>query len=241
MHNTRMRLKTWFYAAYLLTTETPGMSAVQLQRQLGLKRYETTFNMLHKLRASMVNPFRDKIQGIVEVDETYVGGPKEGGKRGRGTKKALVIVAVENRNHRAGRIRMRHIKNASEKSVIPFIQHSISKKSIIVTDSFKSYGNLKQYGYAHESVLQQIPEKGRLSLIHIVISNLKTWIRGTFHGAVSPKHLQAYLNEYVYRFNRRFYPMSGFRSLLGLVPVVRYPTYKGLYKGRWKHPNVPMM
>jgi len=89
MHRSKISLQLWFWSAYLLTSETPGMSALQLKRQLGIKRYETVFNLLHKLRASMVNPFRDKIGSIIEVDETYIGGPTTGGKRGRGTRKAI--------------------------------------------------------------------------------------------------------------------------------------------------------
>lgn len=237
MHRSRQPLFHWFLAAYLLIAETPGISALQLQRQLGTKRYETIFNLLHKLRSSMVNPFRDKIEGIVEVDETYIGGPSTGGKRGRGTQKAIVIVAVERRGTKAGRIRLRYISNLSEETIMRFIDDSIEKKTIIITDSLKSYWNLSKHGYTHKAITQKRANKeSSLPIAHIAISNLKTWLKGTHHG-VSKKHLQAYLNEFVFRFNRRFYPMAGFRTILQLASKVEFPTYKGLYEGTWQHPN----
>jgi len=216
MHGSRQPLLTWFWAAYFMTTETPSISAVQLQRQLGIKRYEVVFQLLHKLRASMVNPFRDKIGSIVEVDETYIGGPTTGGKRGRGTSKAIVIIAVERRGKKAGRVRLRHIKDVTESTVISFMKDSVSKGSTIISDAFTSYQNLSRYGYKHKCVVQdEVGKESSLPIAHLVISNLKTWLKGTFHG-VSSKHLQAYLNEYMFRFNRRFYPMAGFRTILGL-------------------------
>ena len=236
MHGTRQPLLLWFWAAYLVATHKNGMSAVQLQKQLGLERYETAFNMLHKFRASMVNPEREQIGSQVEVDETYVGGPTTGGKRGRGTKKAIVIVAVEKKNGHAGRIRLRKIPNVSEKSVVKFIQDSIKPKSTIITDGLSSYRHLDKYGYKHKVIMGSQSDEATLPLAHVVISNMKAWLKGTFHG-VSKKHLQAYLNEYVFRFNRRHYPMSGFRALLGLSSKVEWPTYDELYSGKWKHPN----
>lgn len=238
MHGTRQPLLYWFWAAYLMTSETPGISALQLQRQLGVKRYETIFNLLHKLRSSMVNPFRDKIGEEIEIDEAYIGGPSTGGKRGRGTKKAIVIVAVEKRGKKAGRIRLRHIKNLNEETIVKFIQDSVNKGATIITDALKSYLNLNKHGYIHKAVIQKkVGKESSLPIVHIAISNLKTWLKGTHHG-VSNKHLQAYLNEYVFRFNRRFYPMAGFRTIFGLSSKVEFPTYKGLYKGTWVHPNV---
>jgi transposase-like protein len=237
MHSTKKPLKLWLWSAYLLTTVKTGMSASQLQKQLGLKRYETAFNILHKLRASMVNPFRDKIGSLVEVDETYIGGSTTGGKRGRGTKRAIVIVAVEKRNNHAGRMRLRHIKDLSEKSIISFIKDNVISGSTIITDSFKSYGNLNKHGYIHKPVIQKdIGKESSLPLCHLIFSNLKTWLKGIFHG-VSKKHLQAYLNEYVFRFNRRFYPFAGFHTILGLSSKVDFPTYEELYSGEWVHPN----
>jgi transposase-like protein len=228
MHGSHTPLTIWFWAAYLVTTLTPGISAIQLERQLGL-RHETAFNILHKLRSAMFNPERTKISGNVEVDETYIGGPTTGGKRGRGTEKAIVIVGVENRKNYAGRARLRHIPNVSGSSLIGFIKDTVEKGSTIITDEFLGYRGLNRYGYYH-----RIEED--LRLVHLVISNLKTWIREIFHG-VSEKHLQAYLNEYTFRFNRRKTPMAAFQTILGLTSKVDWPTYEELYSGEWEHPN----
>lgn len=235
MHGTRQPLRYWFWAAYLMTTETPSISAIQLQRQLGIKRYEVAFQLLHKLRSSMVNPERTKIGSIVEVDDTYIGGSTTGGKRGRGTQKAIVIVAVERIGKRSGRIRLRHLSSMAEDNVIKFIKDNIKAGSTIISDSFLSYRNISKYGYNHKMIMGS-GNSQTLPKAHLAISNLKTWLKGTFHG-VSRKHLQAYLNEYVFHFNRRFYPMAGFRTVLGLTSKVIFPTYKGLYSGEYKHPN----
>lgn len=230
MEGTRIPLLAWFWAAYLVTTVTPSISAAQLERQLDIT-YETAFNMLHKLRAAMVNPERTKIKGKIEVDETYVGGPTTGGKRGRGTEKAIVVVAVERRNDHAGRIRVRHIEDVTGSTLIAFIKDSVEKDSTVMTDDFPAYNIIERQGYVHK-VREDLP------LAHLVISNLKTWIKGTFHG-VSEKHLQAYLNEFVFRFNRRRTPMAAFQTILGLGSKVDWPTYEELYSGKWEHPNVP--
>jgi transposase-like protein len=230
MHGSRIPLLAWFWAAYLVTTVTPSISATQLERQLGIT-YETAFNMLHKLRAAMFNPERTKIKGKIEVDETYIGGPTTGGKRGRGTEKAIVIVAVEKKNSYAGRVRLRHIEDVTGLSLISFIKDNVEKDSIIMTDDFPGYNNVNRQGYIHRI-------KEELPLAHLVVSNLKTWIKGTFHG-VSEKHLQAYLNEFTFRFNRRKTPMAAFQTVLGLGSKVDWPTYEELYSGKWEHPNIP--
>jgi transposase-like protein len=238
MHGTKQPLLLWFWATYLMTTGTPGISAVQLQRKLGLKRYEPVFNILHKLRASMVRHDRDKIHGTVEVDETYVGGATTGGKRGRGTRKAIVIGVVEHKGKYMGRIRLRQIPDVTENSLLKFIKDTVETGSNVETDGFSSYQNLKKHGYKHRPIA---PNDVDLALpkAHIVFSNLKTWIKGTFHG-VSAKHLQAYLNEFVFRFNRRKTPMAAFQTLLGLAShVTEWPTYDGIYKGKFIHPNRP--
>lgn len=238
MHRSKQPLLLWFWASYVVATETPGISALQLQRQLGLKRYEVAYNMLQKLRASMVRHDRSMIHGTIEVDETYVGGATTGGKRGRGTKKAIVVAAVERKGKFMGRIRLRKISDVTEASLLKFIKDAIEPGSYVETDGFSSYHNLNKHGYNHRPIA---PDDVDLALpkAHIVFSNLKTWLRGTFHG-VSPKHLQAYLNEFVFRFNRRKTPMAAFQTLLGLsTNVTKWPEYKTLYEGKWVHPNSP--
>lgn len=264
MERTRTPLSTWFWGAYLLTSMTPGMSAVQFQRQLGLKRYETAFQILHKLRAGMVRPNRDLIGARngdhVEVDEVWIGGRTRGEGQGK-HHKTLVVGAVEVRQRKpketdhgnpyskaiprrggryAGRLRLAVVDNRTAKELTSFVQNTVESGAMIVTDDWASYDKLEQHGYAH----LQVAEKGNskviedyLPIIHLIFSNLKAWLSGVHHG-VGGQHLQAYLNEFVFRFNRRFYPFNAFRSLLGVAAGVAGPTYSGIYNHTWEHPSV---
>jgi transposase-like protein len=247
MERTHTPLSVWFWAAYLVASQTPGMSAVQFQRQLGLSRYETAFQILHKLRAGMVRPDQDRIGGNVgehvEADETLVGGRTRG--KGRGVHDMVLVAgAVEVRQRKrggslnkrrtgryAGRVRLAVAPDRSAKSLVGFIERVVTPGATIITDDWSSYATLGKRGYLHTPV----PERGAmqvaetfLPIIHLVFSNLKTWLRGIHHG-VSPQHLQAYLNEFTFRFNRRFYPFNAFRSLLGIAGDVTAPTYAELY------------
>ncbi len=216
MHRTKQNLVTWFHAAYFLTTLTPGISALQFQRQMGLSRYETAFNMLHKLRAALVAPGRDPLDGEVEVDEGYIGGEEEG-RPGRGAlTKALVVCAVElvrwtakksgKARVRTGRVRLRVIPDASAVSLVPFVKESVKTGAIVYTDGWSSYSTLGRKGYDHRPVVQGRGKSAKyMPHVHRIIANLKTWLKGTHHGRVKEKHLQAYLNEYTFRFNRRFW------------------------------------
>ena len=252
MQDSHTPLSTWFWGAYLVTTQTPGQSAVQFQRQLGLRRYETAFQILPKLRAGMVRPERDAIgsQYPVEVDETLVGGRTR--DQGRGVHpKATVAGAIEVRPRPAGangkkpkravyagRLRLRLVPNRGAKTLTGFVQEKVAKGAVVRTDGWQGYDELAALGYSHEPmVLDGDPERtdAHLPMIHIAFSNLKTWLLGTHHG-VSHQHLQAYLNEFVFRFNRRFYPMTAFNSVLGLASHASAPTYETLYSGEWTHP-----
>jgi transposase-like protein len=211
------------------------MSALQFQRQVGLSNYETAFAMLHKLRAAMVRAGRDRLSGIVEVDETYIGG-KEAGPPGRGAKgKVIVAGAVDIRDKYANRIRLRVIPNVTGDTLTGFVKANVQEGSSVNTDDWRGYSRLNAAGYRHIVALE-------LPHIHRVFSNLKTWLLGTHHG-VSPQHLQAYLNEYVFRFNRRGTPMAAFQTVLGLAKERIGPTYKELYgvakhgEFAWVHPN----
>jgi transposase-like protein len=199
-----------------------------------------------KLRAGLVNPFRSKLKGVIEVDETYIGG-KEEGKRGRGAAgKALVIGAVEvidtSKKKIGGRIRMRKISSPSSENLLKFIQDNIEKGSTIVTDGWQGYNIIEAYGYKHDIIEGESSVEVAKNLIHIhrAFSNLKTWINGTHHG-VSKKHIQAYLNEYVFRYNRRRVPFEAFNAILGIGTVREAPTYYELYhtgeKHGWTHSN----
>lgn len=239
MHRSKQPLTKWFWAAYLVTTHTPGMSALQFKRQVGLTSYQTAFMMLHKLRAALVKEGRGKLTGIVEVDETYIGGEKPG-RVGRGALgKVIVAGAVEVRGERAGRVRLRVIPNASRASLEGFVTANAEPGATVKTDAWMGYYGLRDKGYVHTPLLGQAG--ANLPHIHRAFSNLKSWLVGTHHG-VSPQHLPAYLNEYVYRFNRRKTPMAAFQTALGLAGERRGPTYKGLHavaKGgeEWEHPN----
>ena len=243
MHRSRQPLTMWFLAAYLVTTHTPGMSALQFQRQVGLTSYQTAFTMLHKLRAALVRTERTKLEGTVEVDETYVGG-REAGKSGRGAGgKVLVAGAAEIRGQTVTRIRLKVAPTASKVSLQNFIKENVEPGSSIKTDAWAGYSGLADLGYKHSATVEGTPERAGIILPHIhrVFSNLKTWLVGTHHG-VSEQHLPAYLNEYVFRLNRRQTPMAAFQTCLGLIAERRGPTYRGLYgvkKGspEWVHPN----
>lgn len=257
MHRSKQPICLWFWAAFLVTNHTPGMSAVQFQKMLGIKRYETAFNMLHKLRAAMVRPDRDTIgsQYPVEVDETMVGGATQG--KGRGvTNKVLVAGAIEVKprkggaaggQHRgghgrgvvAGRLRLQMIPNRKQETLVPFVRQNVAPGAVVRTDGWIGYAPLAQAGYRHEPVSvrgDHAKTDTHLPMIHIAFGNLDTWLLGTHHG-VSPKHLQAYLNEYVFRFNRRFWPFVAFDSVLGIGSNRRGPTYDELYSGAWAHPG----
>lgn len=236
MHATRTPLQVWFWGAYLVTTQTPGMSALQFQRQLGIGRYETAFQLLHKLRVGMVRPDQDRIGGdwSVEVDETLVGGKTRG--EGRGVHhKTYVVGAVEarqklheggRRNVYAGRLRLLVSVDRSAESLETFARDNILPGSQVSTDGWSGYSNLAGLGYNHVAVvLDSDPEKVEraLPMIHLVFSNLKAWLLGTHHG-VSQQHLPAYLNEFVFRFNRRFYPMTAFATVLGIGMNMAGPT-----------------
>jgi hypothetical protein len=237
-----------------MTTQTPGLSAVQFQRQLRLTRYETAFQILHRLRAGMVRPARDRIgaEHPVEIDECFVGGVTRGEGKGAVQYKRIVVGAVEVRRRQrdgkvhkrklyAGRLRLATVADRSAKSLVPFVTASVIKGARVRTDAHDGYRDLCElHGYSHHVLaMAGNPENAEkhLPMIHLVFSNLKTWLYGTHHGRVEAQHLQAYLNEYVFRFNRRFYPMNSFNSALGISAGVVPPTYAQLYSGHWKHPT----
>lgn len=200
---THKPLTLWFRAIWYLTAQKNGASALSLQQILGLGSYRTAWTWLHKLRRAMVRPGRDKLQGIVEVDETYIGATKQGSKRGRGAEnKVLVVVAVEVKDNRIGRIRMSVINDASALSLHHFVEETIEKGSTIVTDGWSGYIGLSEKGYMQETKKQK-DDQTLLPHVHTVISLLKRWLLGTLQGSVSREHFAYYLDEYTFRFNRR--------------------------------------
>ena len=203
---TRTSLRLWFQAMWWVTSQKNGVSALGLQRVLGLKSYETAWTWLHKLRRAMVRPGRDLLTGRVEVDECYVGG-LEAGLPGRlNLDKALVVVAAQEDGPGIGRIRMRQIVDASAARLVPFVRDSIIPGSVIHTDGWPGYRPLESNGYEHEVTVlkgkRQTPSE-LMPRVHLVISLLQRWLLGTHQGAVSHKHLDYYLDEFTFRFNRR--------------------------------------
>lgn len=204
--DTRTALKLWFHAMWWVTTQKNGASALGLQRVLGLKQYQTAWTWLHKLRSAMVRPGRDLLTGRVEVDECYLGGLEEGLRGRLVEKKALIVVAAQEDGQGIGRIRLRQIPDASAESLHLFVQESIQLGSVVHTDGWSGYSGLEVKGYIHEvTVIKGKKEMASelLPRVHRIISLLKRWLMGTHQGAVSHKHLDYYLDEYTFRFNRR--------------------------------------
>lgn len=204
--DTHTPLTMWFRAMRWVTTQKNGASALGMHRILGLKSYETAWTWLHKFRRAMIRPGRELLSGRVEVDECYIGGPEDL-LHGRGNvDKTLVVVAVQEDGVGIGRIRFRQIPDASAESLIPFIQDSVEPGSVVHTDGWKGYNSVSSSGYTHEvTVLKGKKESAPelLPRVHLVISLLKRWLLGTHQGAVSHKHLDYYLDEFTFRFNRR--------------------------------------
>jgi predicted RNA-binding Zn-ribbon protein involved in translation (DUF1610 family)/transposase-like protein len=222
MHRSHVGIQEWFWAAYLVATHTPGFSAKQLERQIGCT-YRTAWFMLHRLRRAMVSDGRSQLAGDVEVDETIVGGPVQG-KRGRGVTavatKTLVFGAVEvihypdkfgRATERAGRLRLTITGKAGEESIGKFLMQNVAEGAMIRTDGWRGYSKTALSNHRHT----QSPGV-TATHIHRVFGNLKTWLNGTHHG-VDPKYLQVYLDEFVFRFNRRKTPMAAFQTLLGIA------------------------
>lgn len=235
---TRTPLTTWLEAAWHVTTAKNGLSAKTLERTIGTS-YHVAWMMLQRFRVAMVNSERMKLTGTVEVDETFVGGEEHGGKRGRGTDKDIVVIAVEIKEGRGfGRTRMRHIPDASGASLLPFIQDSISPDATLITDGWRGYSPVDRYGYTRE--IKNISDSDDFAQVHMpgvhrLASLLKRWILGTHQGSVSGMHLQAYLEEYTFRFNRRNSKSRGlvFKRLIEHSLLTKPITQADIVGGYW--------
>lgn len=224
LHRTKIPLTQWFWAAYLMTTDKRGVSALLLQRHLGLSCYETAWMLLHKLRRAMVSVTREPLYGEVEIDDTWIGG-EQAGLRGsrqlKGRRAALVLVAVERRGRGSGRVRMRVIPDFKGNTIIAFLHENVSPGSTIYTDGLKSFSGLTEAGFKHIARTQPLRSalrKGAQSAVPLAdraIGNLQQWLIGTYHGVSKPQ-LQVYLDEFVFRHNRRKTPAAAFQTLLGL-------------------------
>lgn len=203
-HDTRKPLRMWFWVIWHLAAQKYGISALEVQRALGLGSYRTAWTWLHKLRRAMVRPGRDRLSGTVEVDESYLGGPRPG-KRGRGALgKTLVFIAVEDKGGRIGRARIRRIADASANSLTPAVEENVEPGSEVRTDDWGGYGQLASKGYGRTIVRKSAATgENLLPKVSRIASLLQRWLLGTHQGAVQPSHLDYYLDEYTFRFNRR--------------------------------------
>ena len=205
--DSRLPLRLWCRAIWHVTSQKNGASALGLQRVLGLGSYQTAWTVLHKLRRAMVRPGRDKLSGRVEVDETLIGGATPG-RKGRGVpSQSLIVIAAQEDGAGIGRIRLARIPDASADHLHQFIQSAVMQGSSVHTDGWKPYQGLDQLGFQHEvSKLKGRKKDAATELlprVHLVASLLKRWLLGTHQGAITPEHLDYYLDEFVFRFNRR--------------------------------------
>jgi len=201
--DSHLPLTIWFRAMWQITSQKNGISALGLQRVLGLGSYKTAWAMLHKLRRAMVRPGRERLDGVVEVDETYWGGEDTGAIGRRTEIKAMIIVAAQEDGKGIGRIRLRSIPNLTKATLHGFIAQAITPGSTVRTDGLPAYMGLD--GYAHDRQTQRHQAEGEhvLPRVHRVISLLKRWLLGTHQGAIGQDHLNDYLDEFTFRFNRR--------------------------------------
>ena len=232
--DTHKALTDWFRMIWLVTSQKTGASALNLQRVLGLGSYKTAWAWLQKLRRAMVRPGRERLSGRVEVDESYVGGLEEGAHGRQTAKKAIVAIAAEEDGKGTGRIRMRRIANASAKELHAFVEDMVEPGSLVHTDGWEGYSGLRKKGYKHKVT----PVKDRkaskiLPRVHKAASLLKRWLMGTHQGAVSREHLDYYLDEFTFRFNRRTSRYRGklFYRLLQNAVVVEPAPFETLAKG----------
>ena len=202
--DTHKPLRVWFQAIWYVVSQKNGVSALGLQKALGLGSYHTAWEWLHKLRRAMVRPGRDKLNGLVEVNETIIGG-EYSGKRGRGAdRKSLVLIAAEDTDRGIGRIRLSTISDASGDVLTNTIQEMVSTGSTIRTDGWSGYSGLNDKGYTHMPITNNnVKESDAVQIAHRVASLLKRWLVGTHHGAINHKNLPYYLDEFTFRFNRR--------------------------------------
>ena len=230
----------WFWAAFLMITDKRGISALGLQRQLGIARYETAWMMLNKLRRATVNLNRSRLHGAVEVDEAWIGGKQTEGKgRSRvGRRAALVVMALEVRDGHQERLRAKLVPDDSAGSLVGFVQEVVEPGSTVITDGWPAYLALTEAGFTHERIIEGSGADfiNPVPHLHQTIGNMKAWLNGT-HKGVSRRHLATYLDEFVFRNNRRLNLAAAFQTLLGLG-ASRAPTTYATITGAKDLPTI---
>jgi transposase-like protein len=216
MHKSKIPLTKWFWAVFLVGRHKKGISALQLQADLGLGNYESAWLLLHKIRACFSENADFPLRGIVEVDETLIGAKQKGDPPGKDPgHKAIVVAAVEvTPRGGIGSLRLRHVPDYTTHSLAGFVVDVVEAGAQLRTDGWSAYDPLEREGYTRRETISSRQPKGKrhrlgLKAVHLVFSNLKTWLRGQFHG-VSQRYLPAYLAEFNYRFNRRSAPLDLF-------------------------------
>ena len=239
LHGTRKPLKLWFRAMFLMVSQKVGVSAKNFQRLMGLRSYGTAWTWLHKLRRAMVRRDRPKLRGLVEVDEAFVGGAQK--RFARGSLNPIVVAAVEREEHGLGRVRMKVVDDQSQATLVEFVEDNVEPGSTARTDAWAGYSPLKTRGYKHQSKVRHHPKNASKNLpaVHRVFSLVKRWLLGVHQGAVRPHHLQAYLDEYSFRFNRRrsSHPIKLFHRLAQQL-IATAPTTYGQLARRVLQPAV---
>lgn len=210
--DTHKPLRLWFQAIWYAVNQKNGVSALGLQKAIGLGSYHTAWEWLHKLRRAMVRPGRDKLDGVIEANETLIGG-ESSGKKGRGAEgKTLVLIAAEDTQWGIGRVRLLPIDDASGEALSSAITQMVLEGSTIRTDGWRGYSGLSKHGYTHiPTINDDVKHNDAISATHLIASLLKRWLAGTHQGAFSHKNLPYYLDEFTFRFNRR---TSNFRGKL---------------------------
>ena len=237
---TQKPLLLWFHMMWLMMAQKTGISAKSLRETYGFGSYQTAWGWLQKLRSVMIRCGREQLCGRVEVDETYIGGRKKGA-RGRGAEgKTLVLVAVEGEASMLGRVRFRCIPTANSENIESFVHDYVDTGAVVVTDGLPAYNGLSSIGFNHQPhSISSGGEDARQELdhVHLVVSLLKRWLMGTHQGAVRPTHLQGYLDEFAFRFNRRLSAHRGklFHRLVEQAVVSRPKAVKDFYSTKPQH------
>jgi len=241
MQDTKLKLRTWLTAMWMFATQKDGISAMSLRDNLGINSYRSAWLLLHKLRVAMIRADREKLSGIVEIDEGYIGGREEGGKRGRGSEnKKIVVVAVQLeetktnkpqillRDYKLAKVRAKHIESASKEELHSFIIENVSRGSTLIRDNWSGYSGIDELGYRSEIHKLSNADDGneKLPHVHLAISLINRWILGTYQGRLEEYHMQTYLEEFTFRFNRKTSRHRGllfYRLIQGAMSTIPHP------------------